>query len=85
MTTRLWDVATAEELARLEGHLDSVYALDFSHDGKRLATSSQDGTVLVYALDIHQLLAIARQRVTRGLNPDECRNFFRNQTCPDLR
>lgn len=32
----------------LDSHSDEVWYLEFSHDGKKLATASKDGTVLVY-------------------------------------
>ena len=37
--------------AELEGHTDSILALDFSHDGKLVASASADGTVRVQPVD----------------------------------
>ena len=56
----------------------------WSPDGKRLATASDDETVQIYAMDIHDLLKLARSRVTRDLTPDECLRYFQSEKCPPL-
>ena len=56
----------------------------FSPDGKRLATANADGTVQVYALDLRELLNLARSRVTRTFTADECQRYFQSGTCPPL-
>jgi WD40 repeat protein len=58
------NAVTGEELLSLSGHSSDVGSVAWSPDGKRLATASHDGTVQVYAMDIHDLMALARQRVT---------------------
>jgi WD40 repeat protein len=45
---RLWDAATGEELVRLPGHSDYVFALAFSPDGKTLVSSSGDTTLRLW-------------------------------------
>ena len=45
---RLWDVATATETGRLEGHQAWVGSLEFWPDGKRLASSSADQTIRIW-------------------------------------
>jgi WD40 repeat protein len=57
----LWDLATDRELGRLKGHRGAVLALAFSPDGRRLASGSDDGTILVW-----DLAAIAPVRPPRG-------------------
>jgi WD40 repeat protein len=83
-TTRVWDAATGQALLTLHGHKGFVWGVAYSPDGKRLATASEDGTVQVYAIDIHELLKLARSRVTRDLTPEECKRYFQSETCPPL-
>lgn len=45
---KLWNVKTGRSLGILSGHTEPVEALVFSHDGKILASGSDDGTVLLW-------------------------------------
>ncbi len=45
---KLWDVETGRYLGILSGHTEPVETLVFSHDGKMLASGSDDGTVLLW-------------------------------------
>ena len=45
---KLWDVATREQIAILEGHTDKVESLSFSPYGTTLASGSEDGTILLW-------------------------------------
>ena len=49
-----------------------------------MGVESEDGTVQVYAMDVYDLLKLARSRVTRNLTPDECIRYFQSKTCPPL-
>lgn len=77
-TIRLFDTeATTGALQLvLRGHDFLVSGLDFSPDGKRLASAAPDGLVRVWALDLDELIRIARENVTRGLSDDECRQYL---------
>ena len=83
-TAKVWDAESGKELLTLRGHSSAVYGVAFSPDGKRLATASADATVQVYALDIRELLNLARSRVTRTFTPDEYKRYFQSETCPPL-
>ena len=80
-TTKLWDPATGRELLTLVGHDNLVYGVDFSPDGRLLATASPDGTTAVHLLPIDEFRDLARERVTRGLTAQECREFLHLATC----
>ena len=67
----------------VQGGASSLWArsVAFSPDGSLLA--SVDGaTVRVWALDIDDLLEIARQNVTRSLTDEECRQYLHVESCP---
>ena len=48
---QLWDVQTTNILASYSGHSDEIRTLTFSHDGKTIASSSKDGTVILWDWD----------------------------------
>jgi WD40 repeat protein len=86
---RLFDPETRGETMALlppaDGPLPATcyaYRLAFSPDGSRLATQGCDG-VRVWALDVDDLLDIARRNVTRSLSEDECRRYLHVATCPE--
>ncbi len=81
-TVRIWDTATAEEQLVLVGHTAEVVSVTFSPTGEQLASVSLDGTMRVWALDLSDLLEIARGRVTRDLTDAECRSYIGRGCAP---
>ncbi|MYF97559.1 WD40 repeat domain-containing protein [Candidatus Poribacteria bacterium] len=44
----LWDIDTGVELDIVSGHIKNIQSIVFSHDGKTLASGSEDGTILLW-------------------------------------
>jgi WD40 repeat protein len=51
-TVRVMEMATAKAVAELKGHTATIRRVVFSADGKRIATGSNDGTILVWDLGL---------------------------------
>ena len=47
-TARVWNAATGQQLAKLEGHTGEVTSAAFSPDGQRIVTASWDETARVW-------------------------------------
>jgi WD40 repeat protein len=80
-STKLWDTATGEVLTLFDHDL-VVNAVAFSPDGRFLASVSGDGTVALDLLPIDELRDLARERVTRTLTDEECRQYLHVDRCP---
>ena len=81
-TAKLWDFATGREKLTLFGHDGPVNTVAFSPDGRFLATVGGEGTVGLHLLPIDELRTLARERVTRSLTDEECRQYLHVATCP---
>jgi WD40 repeat protein len=64
----VWDTRTWSELLVLDDHLDYVYSLAFSPDGRRLATGSGDLTIRLHGDYTLDALEQARSRRTALLD-----------------
>jgi len=81
-TAQMLDATTGRVLLTLSLNKALMPDVAVSPDGRRLATASLDGAVRVYVLPIDELIALARDRLTRGFTLEECRSFLHLETCP---
>jgi WD40 repeat protein len=80
-TARLWDVTSGVNLLTLYVDSDGASAVSFSPDGKRLAVGGKSGISIFY-LQIQDVIALAKSRVTRTLTKEECRQYLHMDVCP---
>jgi len=78
-TARIWDATTGAMVLKLSG-LDEFPYVAMSPDGRWLATSS-GGTAKIWALDVEELIDIARRRLTRTFRDAECVTYHFD-VCP---
>jgi WD40 repeat protein len=73
-TAVLSEARSKREVARLE-HDDAVVDVAFSPGGRWLATSSKDGRIRLWPLQVKDVLSQACPLVPRNLTPDEWKGF----------
>lgn len=84
--SKIWEFETGRELITLP----STEAAQFTPDGTRLIGVRRDDaalvshTVHVYALQLDELIALAKSRVTRSLTAEECEEYLHTATCPPV-
>jgi WD40 repeat protein len=90
-TVRVWDAATAKEIAVLRGHENRVYSAAFSPDGTRIVTASGDKTARIWnarlqAMSVKGLLAEACARLAglSKLTRDEMRLAGYPDSTPEI-
>ncbi len=79
---RLFDADSGRQHLMLRGHTLNISSVAFSPDGTKLASESADGILRIWALDLDDLIQIAKQELTRGLTLDECRRYLHLERCP---
>lgn len=80
-TVRVFDPDTGRLDVILRGHERAVNTTSFSPDGARLASLDEGGMVRVWTLDLDELIGIAGNRLTRGFDDEECRQYLRRERC----
>lgn len=80
-TVRLWDLEAGEEVLRLSEDLP-LAGVAFGPDGRYLASAGDGGLARVYVLDVDELMSLARDRVSRDLSDEECRQYLHLEACP---
>jgi len=83
-TVKIWDATSWRELLTLSSHTSPILRVAFSQDSRRLASVGEDGVLRVYAMQIDDLLALARSRLTRSLTSEECQQYLHVEQCPPL-
>lgn len=78
-TVAVWDIVKKTNPRLLP--VGGVRTLAFSHDGKRLATGSFDGTLQVWRLAAEDLIMGAERLIQRRLNKEECQ-VYHVEPCP---
>ena len=73
----LWDVATGQDIATLEGHLDGVDFVIYSPDGNTLASVSQDKTVRLWDIATNQDIETFNGTRYAAFSPDGTMLVFR--------
>jgi WD40 repeat protein/DNA-binding SARP family transcriptional activator/class 3 adenylate cyclase/tRNA A-37 threonylcarbamoyl transferase component Bud32 len=81
-TIRLFEAGTGAQQLVLRGHRCGVQSVAFSPDGTQLASASACDGTRIWALDIDDLLEIARQQVASSLTDEECRRQLHLEACP---
>jgi WD40 repeat protein/DNA-binding SARP family transcriptional activator len=81
-TVRLFDADTGARQLVLPGPGCATPTVAFSPDGTKLASASPCDGVRIWAVDIDDLLEIARQEVARPLTDEECRQYLHVDRCP---
>ena len=82
---RLFDAETGAQQLSLRGSGCAVEGVAFSPDGTKLASTSWCDGVRVWALDIDDLLEIARREAGRSLTDEECRQYLHVDECRRVR
>lgn len=74
-------MATGEEQLTLQGY-GNWWRMEFAHDGRWLAAASSDGTARVYALELDELVQLAKNKLTRAFTVEECQRYLQLDECP---
>jgi len=74
---RLWDANTGRQIGQsFVGHQDVAWAIAFSPDGNQLASSSRDGTIIVWDLNQGSWIRRACDFANRNLSRAEWQQYL---------
>ena len=70
-TAKVWDAVSGKQLFTLSGHVNEVFSVAFSPDGKTIATASRDKTAKLWDADTGKELLTRNAPTTheRGIQP----------------
>jgi len=77
---KLWATESGRELGVLSTPAPAV-SVAFDPDDRTIIVAGSDGIARMYALDVEDLLEIARERVWRSITPAECERYFDIRQC----
>jgi WD40 repeat protein len=80
---RVWNIADRSLVTEIEFDVDEMANVEFIDDTHLLVTSGLGSEAIVITLDPVELLAIARERLTRTFTPEECATYVVDP-CPTL-
>jgi WD40 repeat protein len=80
---RMWDLASRSLVTEIEFDVDEMANVEFIDDTHLLVTSGLGSEAIVITLDPLELLAIARERLTRTFTAAECATYVVDP-CPTL-
>jgi WD40 repeat protein len=80
---RLWDIHSGGLMVEVHTGIDDFAPphLNFSPDGSYLLYPDAGNVLRKFHLDPDRLIALAKERVTRELTPDECRQHLDRDDC----
>jgi len=78
---RVWDIETGKQLQAIPFH-ETIQNIEFLEE-RHLLVTSLTGSVLHVTIDVDELVALARIRVTRTFTQGEC-DTYRIDPCPTL-
>ena len=80
-STHYWDAASGESLYTLADSPVFSLGLSISADGSKLAVGTD--RLYIYILDMDELAALGRKRLTRSFTLDECQKYLHLEKCPE--
>ena len=81
-TVRVWDVASGVQLGSFFGGQGRIRAVAFTPDGKYLDAVDERWAVYRHPVQLNELIAEARDRLTGELTASECREYLSVTPCP---